>query len=113
MRLLFVGTELLDGPTGQYQTDHVEHSGHTRERTFEKPLRLMGRSETLSTYFDRPVNAGLARGVEMLLPGQSLVDEIGRADRAVVAGRQVFVGGEPFGRLLPEFFDADHGALST
>jgi hypothetical protein len=54
------------------------------------------------------VNAGVAGGMNALLPGEAVLDEVGRADRAVVARRFGAVGGQPVASLGLEVVDGDH-----
>ncbi|MEY3055074.1 MAG: hypothetical protein RL550_1597 [Actinomycetota bacterium] len=88
-RLVFVGTELLDGTTGEHQTHHVENTGHSGQCALVEPLRLMGWSESAATHLDRPVDTGVTRCEEMALPIESSIDEVGWADGAVVARGEV------------------------
>ena len=72
-RLVFVGTELLDGTTGEHQTHHVENTGHSGQCALVEPLRLMGWSESAATHLDRPVDTGVTRCEEMALPIESSI----------------------------------------
>ncbi len=59
--------------------------GHTGDGALELPRRVVLGRETLPAVLGRPVNAGVPRLVQSLLPVDRRVDEVGRADRAVVA----------------------------
>jgi hypothetical protein len=54
---------------------------------------------------DRPVQPGPTRVEQAALPGDGLVDETGRNDRAVIGRRFLAVGVDPPDHVAPEAFE--------
>jgi hypothetical protein len=52
-----------------------------------------------------------AGGVDAAVPIEPVVNQVGRADRAVVARGVLPVGGEPLGSLLLELLDGGHRSV--
>ena len=60
-----------------------------------------------------PVDAGIAGVVDPALPLDGVVDEVGRADRAVVGGGMATMLGDPRPRQGLEVLDLDHAQSSA
>ena len=98
--LLLVGCAVaLDRTTGQHQSDHVQHRRDAGAGALEQPGPVVVDAQPAPAELGRPVDARIAGVANVALPGDALVDQIGRADRAVVARCGPGVLGEPTPRL--------------
>ena len=97
--------EAQDAAAGQHQTDHVEHRRHAGGGALLDPGRGVLDGQPAAAVLDRPVQPGPAGLGQAPLPRPPGVDQLGRADGAVVAGRVMGVGGQPGARLEAQLLD--------
>ena len=106
--LLLLGrAEAQDRAAGEHHADHVEEGRDAGERALEHPRGVVLGGEAAAAVLGRPVDAGVPGVVDLPLPRDAVLDEIGRADRAVVARRVGPVGGEPLARAGLELVDRE------
>ena len=105
-------TEAEDAAGGQHQADHVEHRRHAGSCALLDPRRLVGRGEAAPAVLDGPVEAGPSGLGQATLPGPALLDQLGRADGAVVGRRGRGLVGQPGPGLGPELLDVHRRSLA-
>ena len=105
-------TEAEDAAGGQHQADHVEHGRHAGSCALLDPRRLVGRGEAAPAVLDGPVEARPAGLGEAALPGPALLDQLGRADGAVVGRRGRGLVGQPRPGVGPELLDVHRRSLA-
>ena len=84
-----------DRPAGEHEADHVQHRRHPGAGALDQPRCLVVVAQPAAAVLDGPVDPGVAGLEQPPLPRHAGVDQLGRADGAVVGRRNVTVGIQP------------------